>query len=159
MKKRDKKIMYTILYILAIPIFGYILLGLTFLLDALFQGLIDFLINLFIHLNPNMTLYWYPPLKHSLFVVLIGIISWFIFKSELKDIYKAIYLFVPMATVYVTLGIFFYTIPFLPYILSFLVFLGVLHYIHKKKLSWIYYYSLLLISLLMLIVALAGVEI
>jgi hypothetical protein len=155
MEKRVK----IVLEIVAVPIIGFILLNLAFLLDALFQGLINLIFGLFIDINPDMTLYWYPPTKHLLFLILIGLISYFVFKSKLKDICKATYLFVPLAAVYVTIGIFLNNIQILVYILSTLFFLATLYYLYKKKLSWIYYYSLILISLLMLIVALTRVEI
>lgn len=148
-----------ILSAVAVAIFGFILLNITFLFDALYQGIIRGIVNLFIPLTPDTNLYWFPPLMHGSFVIVIGIISWFVFKSKMKVLYKAIYMTVPLAVVYVTIGIFFYQWQIIVYFLSILFGAAVLYYLYHTKQPWIYYYTLILISFLMLLVALLGIEI
>ena len=152
-------IVKNILSALAIAVFGFILLNLAFLFDFLFQSLVDGIIKLFTPVDINMNWHWFPPIKHAMFVVIIGLISWFIFKSKLRVIYKAIYMTVPLAVVFATLGIFFYQPPLVPYLLGFLFSLGVLYYFYRTKQPWIYYYTLILVALVMLLVGILGVEI
>ena len=153
------QIIKNILSAVAVAVVGFILLNITFLFDALYQGLIRGFIGLFIPLNPNTGLYWFPSLMHTSFVVVIGIISWFVFKSRLRVLYKAIYMTVPLAVVFATIGMFLYQWPIASYSLGILFGMFVLYYLYRTKQPWIYYYTLILISLLMLLVTLLGVEI
>src|SRR3989338_6640101 len=98
--------------------FGFILLNIAFLLDFLFQSVIDGIIGLFTQADFNMVWYWFPPIKHAMFVVIIGLISWFVFKSKLKVLYKAVYMTVPLAVVFATIGIFFYSWLVIVYLLG-----------------------------------------
>lgn len=148
-----------ILSALIITIFGFILLNLTFLFDVLYQGAIRGLIGIFMPLSPDSNLYWFPPLMHLSFIFIIGIISLFVFKSKLKTIYKAIFLAVPLAVVLASIGMFFYQSPIAVYSLGALFSISVLCYFYRTKQPWLYYYTLILISLVLLISVLIGVEI
>jgi len=159
MEETRNLIVKNIFSALAVAVFGFILLNITFLFDALYQGILRGLIGLFVPLNLDMNLYWFPPLMHISFVVIIGLISWFIFKSKLKLIYKAIFMTVPLAVVFATIGMFLYKWIWAVYLLGILFGAGVLYYLYRTKQPWIYYYTLILISLLMFLVILFGVEI
>jgi hypothetical protein len=152
-------IIKNILSAVAVAVFGFILLNLTFLLDFIFQRLIDAVIRPFTQININMDWQWFPPVKHFLFVIVIGIISWFVFKSKLKTLLKAIYMTVPLAVMFVSLGIFFYQTPLVAYLLGALITLGLLYYFYRTKKPWLYYYSLILVSLTLTISSLMGVDI
>jgi len=95
-----------ILSALAVAVFGFILLNLTFLFDALIHDLVIGFITFFISFDMLMTYIWFPPMMHGLFVFAIGLISWFVFKSKLGVFYKAIYMTVPVVVVLVTIGMF-----------------------------------------------------
>jgi len=159
MKKNTKQMVKNVFYALAVAVFGFILLNLTFIFDAFYQGLVRGFIGLFVNLDLNMDLYWFSPLMHFSFVVVIGLISWFIFKSKLKSIYKAIFMTVPLAVVFATIGMFLYSWTWAVYLIGILFFAGVFYYLCRTKQPWIYYYTLILISFLMFLVALLGVEI
>lgn len=148
-----------ILSILAVTVIGFFLLNVAFLFDFLFQSVINAIVGLFTPLNYDMTLYWYPPLKHGLFVVLIGLISWYVFRSKLCTLCKAIYLVVPMATVLLTIGIFTYQWPALSISLGVVFTISVLWDLYRTKQPWIYYYSVIAMALIMLMVVIFGVEI
>lgn len=141
------QIIKNILSALAVAVFGFILLNIAFIFYTAYQGIIRFVIRIFIPLD---LIEWndslFPLLSHGSFVVVIGIISFFVFKSKLKTIYKAIYMTVPLAVVYVTIGIFFYRWPIVSYSLSALFGICVLYYFYRAKQPWIYYYTLILIS-------------
>lgn len=160
MEKRGMKPWFkNVLMASAVIVFGFILLNLVFLLDVLFQSLLRQVIGLFVELGPETNIFWIPPLMHILFFALILLISFFILRSKLKTIYKAIFLIVPVATVLVTLGIFLYDFPFILYPLAVLLVLATLFVFYKTKQPWIYYFSVILISIALMIFTLAGGEI
>ncbi len=148
-----------ILSAVAVAGFGFVLLGLTFLFDFLFQSLVDGVIRLFTPGDFNMACYWFPPTKHAMFVVIIGLISWPIFRSKLGVLYKAIYMTVPLAVFFATIGIFLYHWPVVPYLVGGLFTIGVLFYFYRTKQPWLYYYTLILVALSLMIFALLGGEI
>jgi len=152
-------IVKNILSALAVAGFGFILLNLAFLFDFLFQSLVNGFIKLFTPVNFNMTYHWFPPMMHALFVVIIGLISWLVFRSKLGVLYKAIYMTVPLAVIFVTLGILLYRWPVVAYSLGSLFAIGVLYYFYHTKKPWLYYYTLILVGLAMLMVGLLGIEI
>jgi len=149
-----------ILPALAIAFFGFILLNITFVLDAAFQSTIfRYVILPFIPIEliskngPSF------PINHVIFAIFILLISWPILRSRWKDIYKAIYMVVPTAVVLVTFGIMFWQTPVWTYILGGFSVLGTLYYFYQKKLPWIYWYAVILISLMLVIGGIFGMEI
>ena len=144
---------------LVVAVFGFILLNIAFLLDFLIHSLVAGIIRLFIPVNPEMDYYWYPPAMHLLFVVIIGLISWLLFRSKLRTLYKAIYMTVPLAVVFVTFGMFLYRWPVAAYTLGSLFSISVLYYFYHTKQPWLYYYTVILVSLTLLLAGLLGVEI
>jgi hypothetical protein len=148
-----------ILSALAVVVFGFILLNVAFIFDFLFQSLIDTIVGFFTTADVNMEWSWYPPVKHAMFVVLIGLISWYVLRSKLGVLYKAIYMAVPLAVVFMTIGIFTYEWPIAAYSLGILFSIGVLYYFYRTKQPWLFYFTLILMILTMLMVGLLGVEI
>lgn len=148
-----------ILSALAVAIFGFILLNITFLFDAGFQKFIDAIIGFFTPVDVNMAWNWYPPLKHGLFVILIVLISWFIFKTKLGMLYKAIYMSVPVAVVLATIGIFFYQWPIIPFLLGAFFCIGVIYYLYRTKQPWLYYFTVIFWAIVLAIFTLSGGEI
>ena len=127
--------------------------------DFLIQSSVRGLIGLFTPVNFETNFQWLPPALHGLFMVIVGVISWFIFRSKLGTFYKATYLTVPLAVVFVTIGMFLGQWPAATYSLGGLFGIGVLYYLHRTKQPWLYYYSVILIGITMLLVGLLGVEI
>ncbi|MDD3887562.1 MAG: hypothetical protein PHN19_02200 [Patescibacteria group bacterium] len=155
----QNKIVKNILSALAIAFFGLILLNLTFIFDALYQGIIRGIVNLFIPFNPESRLYWLPFLFHGSFVIIIGLISWPIFISKIRVLFKAIYMTVPTAVILVTLGMFLSNFPIVLYSISILLCIATLYLFYKTKQSWLYYYTVILVSLALTIYNLLGGEI
>ncbi|MCL5795377.1 MAG: hypothetical protein M1338_03390 [Patescibacteria group bacterium] len=135
------------------------MLNITFLFDFFFQNAVIWIINLFTPVDMMRANNWFLPLLHGGFMVLIVLISWFVFRSKLKPIFKAIYMTVPLAVVFVTIGIFFYPWPVIVYILASIFGLGVLYYFYRTKQPWIYYFTLILVSLALIVANLLEIEI
>lgn len=147
--------MKRIFTLIAIPILGYILLNLTFIFDFLFQSMLD----KFFPIDYNMTCAWFPMGKHILFMVIIALISWFILKSNLKELYKAIYSAVPTAVILVTVGMFLYHWPIIEYVVSMLILGIIIFYLYKTKKSWIFYYAVTWVALGLLVMSILGMDI
>jgi hypothetical protein len=153
------KILRNILSALAVAVFGFILLNLVFLFDFIFQSVIDASFRLFTQVDFNMELHWFPPMKQFLFVVIIGIISWFVFRSKLKVLYKAIFMTVPVAVVLATIGMSLYRWPIVLYSLGTLLCICTLYFFYRTKQPWLYYYTVILVSITLAIVTMMGVDI
>ena len=152
-------IVKNILSAVTVAVFGFVLLIITFLLDFLFQSLIDGIIAIFIPFDMNIAWNWSPLIKHAMFLIIIGLVSWFIFRSKLGVLYKAIYMTVPLAVVLVTMGMFLYRWPIIIYLLGSLFVIAVLYYFHRSKQHWLYYYTVILVGFVLAIFTLSGGEI
>ncbi len=155
----SKQIVKNILTALAVAVFGFILLNLTFLFDFLFQSLIDIIVKLFTTADINLVWPWYPPVKHIIFIVIIGLISWPILRSKLRVLFKAIYLTVPLAVVFASIGMFLYRWPAAVYSLGIIFTIAILYYLYRTKQLWLYFYTVILVGLVMAIMTLMGVDI
>ena len=154
----QKSAVKNVLLALAIAVFGFLLWNLTFGLYALFQRFIDIIARSFISSEtaaPN----WYFALRHLLFLALILLITWIVFRTKLQPIYKAIFMTVPLAVLYLTIWIFLYQWPLLVYAVCGLLTLGLLYYFVKRKKSWFYSYTVIFVAVTLLIVMITGVEI
>ncbi|MGV8171611.1 MAG: hypothetical protein ACP5OA_02860 [Candidatus Woesearchaeota archaeon] len=158
-----KSIVKNILWILAVTVGGFILWSITFLLDALFQGVIRRFFGLLTPSGPEMGAgygyIWFPAMMHFSFLILICLISWPIFKSRLGTLYKAIYSTVPLAVIFVTIGMFLYQWPVLVYIIGGLFGINILYYLYRTKQSWIYYFAVIFTGIILAIFTLLGGEI
>lgn len=152
-------IVKNILSAVAVAAFGFILLNIAFMFDYLLHSLVVRVIRLFIPVDPEMTYYWFPPMMHILFVFVIGLISWLIIRSKLGVLYKAVYMTVPLAVVFVTFGMFLYQWPVAVYALSSLFAIAVLYYFYRTKQPWLYYFTVILVGLVLTIFSLLGGEI
>ncbi len=144
---------------LAVAFFVFLLLNITFIFYAAFQGVIIWIFSLFILTEPEMEYYWFPALMHGLFVVVIGLLSYVVFKSRIRVIYKAIYLTVPVAVVLASIGMFLSRWLVIVYSFGSLFCLCTLYYLYRKKLSWLYYYTVILVAIVLAIFTLSGGEI
>jgi hypothetical protein len=158
-KLLKNKALMAALQLLAVPILGFVLLNIAFMLDFIFQSALRAIINLFVPLSPDTAVGFIPYSLHFSFMIAILIISWFIFRSKLGTLLKAVYMVVPLATVFATIGILFYPLQIVVLTLGGLFFLGLLYYLYKTKQPWLYYYALAFIGVLMLLVAITGVDI
>lgn len=149
-----RKRLRNILTALAVSILGFVLLNLTFILDWGFQSAINLLLPRDIDKNLRGI-----PFRHFLFFVLILIASWFILKTKLPLILKAAYAMVPLAVVYVTLGIFLYSWPVFLYSIGIFLYIGILYCLYRGKKNWLYVYSVTFVSLILILMGILGVEI
>jgi len=148
-----------VLSALAVAVFGLVLLNLTFLVDYLFHTLALWALGFFVPTSLMGECRWIPLLMHISFAAAIILFSFVVFKSKLGTLLKAIYMTVPLAVIFVTLGIMFYQWPVVPFMLSISFGLLVLYYLYRAKQPWIYYYTLFLVGLSLAAFTLLGGEI
>lgn len=145
-----------LLVLVAIPVIGAILLNLTFIADFLFQTAIDRIFGI----DYATTMQTPPVNKHLLFLILILIISWLIFRAKrIGDFIKALYSIVPVAVLFATIGILLYSWPVIIYVACTAIYLVLVLYLFLTKKSWMYYYSISLVALILLVMSLYGVQI
>lgn len=150
-KKITPKNSFSVLVILvSIPI----LLTLLFLFYALIFNFYDIILP-----RPDMGPNPYLILRPATLFVVLAILSWFIFRSKLATLFKTIFLSAPVATVLAFIGIYFYGSPVLIYLLCALFVFGILAYLFFTKKSWLYYFSVIPVSIILLLVQILGVEI
>ncbi len=95
-----------------------------------------------------------------LYVIIILVISWFIFKSKLPTLAKAIYLPMPLMVLLLFQGIRLYEQPqWIPITIGAIIVCLVLLYLYKKKLSWLYYFATLYTGAMALYIILSGIDI
>ncbi|MDI6816455.1 MAG: hypothetical protein QME41_04600 [Actinomycetota bacterium] len=142
-------IMRNILSAVVVVAFGFILLNLTFM----FFALVTKFFELFLPFN-------LVPISGLIAgSMIITVLSWFIFRSKLGTIYKAIYMTVPVAVVLALIGILFYRWSWLSITLGGLFSVSILIYLIRARKSWLYSLSLILVSLVLLIMTLLGIDI
>jgi len=140
---------------LAVAVLGFVLLNLAFILFALFTRAI----LLFLPADFAGTSRWFMPLMLIIFVFIIALVSWLIFKSGLGEIYKAVYLTMPSAVIFVAISILLYRQPAAAYGVNALVLGAIIVYLYETKKPWLYYYAVVLVATVLLITALLGVDI
>lgn len=142
-----------ILSALVIVVGGFILFNLAFLLAA-------FVINATISVLGIAQNEAPPIVGRVLYLLLIFLISWFVFRSQLNDIIKAAFLTMPLMVILVMVGISLYQqSKWMIAGIGAVIIYAVLFYIHKKKLSWLYYFSTFYVVVLALSVMLFNVQI
>jgi hypothetical protein len=151
-----------ILSAVIVTIAGFIMLNLAFLfVSTIPNGLLLLYVRVISNNYPDINttiMLGYIFLIFS--ILLLSFISFFILKSKkFKLIYKASYSIIPLATVYAVIGRTLFQLPIIVYLISALFFIGVFYYLYKTKKPWLYYYSLILISVIMLIGSLLHVDI
>lgn len=145
--------------VITVMALSMVFLNLAFLLDFVYQNLIRFIISPFLAFDPFREIHWFPYVLHVTFIALVALLSRYIFRSTLHMILKAAYLTVPLAVIYVTIGIVTYPHPALAYTLGVLFSGLALYAIYRTTQHWIYFFAWGYISLMMLIGAITGTEI
>ena len=142
-----------ILTALVIIIGGFALFNIAFLLAALVINATMRVLGMAQHEAPSMV-------GRVLFLILIILSSWFVFRSKLKDLIKATFLTMPLMVVLVMAGISLYQqARWMVGGIGAVIIFAVLYYLYKKKLSWLYYFSTLYVAIVALCVMLFNVEI
>ncbi len=142
-----------VLSVLVILVGGFILFNIAFLLAALVINATISVLGIAQNGAPHIV-------GRVLYLFLIFLISWFVFRSRLNDIIKATFLTMPLMVILVMVGISLYQqSKWMIVGIGAVIICAVLSYLYKKKLSWLYYFSTFYVAVLALCVMLFNVQI
>lgn len=142
-----------ILYVLCIVIGGFILFNLAFLLAALVINASINILGVTENAVPHVV-------GRVLFLLIVCVISLLVFHSRLNDILKATYLTMPLMVALVIIGLSLYQQPkWLVVGIGVGIICAVIFYLHKKKLSWLYFFSVFYVSVVTLCIMLFNIQI
>lgn len=145
-----QKNMISVLVIVGV---GFILFNVAFLLAALvLNGT-----NRMLGAGPQAS----PPLVgFGIYLVLILLLSWIVFRSKLSDVVKATFLTMPLMVVLMIIGTrIFEQSKWLIGGIGAVIVGAVLFYLYQKKLPWQYYFATFYVGVLALFIMLTGMEI
>lgn len=132
---------------------GFILFNLAFMLAAIVINGTSRLIDSSPEAPPSIV-------GLGIYLILIVLLSWFVFRSKLNDLAKATFLTVPLMVVLMMVGVQFnLQSKWMIAAIGVVIVGAVLLFLLKKKLSWLYYFATLYVTLLALYVMFSGMEI
>lgn len=138
-------------HVVAIVVGGFILFNLGFLLAAVVIRGTQIL------LGPTLGS---PAIGRYVFLAVMGLISWFVFKSKLPTIAKATFMSLPLITLLLMIGISFFGTPlWLTIALDATVIGVVLFNLKQNHYPWQYYFSTGYVAILMVIIGITGMDI
>lgn len=141
-----------ILSLLVIVVGGFILFNLAFLLAALILKVVTSIWGMTEHEGS-------PVVGKMVYLLILLFISWFVFHSRLNEIIKATYFSMPLMVILVMVGISLYhQSKWLIAGIGTVIICGVLFYLYKKKLSWLYYFSTFYVVVLALCIMLFNIQ-
>lgn len=146
-----------ILSMLVIVVAGFILFNVAFILAFLVNRVFNLLI--FSPIDWSGGSGTIHGLWHYVYVFLILLISWFIFRSRLKDLWMAAYLTMPLMVVLAEVGLHLYRWPVLVWTCGAVIAALALFFLYKSKRSWVYYFAVLFVVAVGIVVLTSGMEI
>lgn len=142
-----------ILYTLVIAGVGFVLFNVAFLLAAFVFNASTKIMGLPQDAAP-------PIVGRVVYLIIILLVSWLVFRSKLNNLVKATYLTMPLMVVLVMLGISTYQQPmWLTAGIGAVIVGAVVLYIYHKSLSWLYYFATVYVALLALCVMFFRIQI
>ncbi|MPM91419.1 hypothetical protein SDC9_138548 [bioreactor metagenome] len=150
---RLKPYQKNILSALAVMAGGFILFNVVFLLAALVINASMRVMGMPMNQAPHI-------ISRVLYLILICLISWFVFRSRLNNVIKATYLTMPLMVILVTAGLSLYQQPkWMVAIIGAVLICALIYYFHKKKLSWLYYFSVFYVAAVAFCVMIFNIDI
>ena len=141
---------------LVIAAIGFVLLNVTFMFFAALILGTNWVISLF---TPQAREGIPSPIAGIIPLALIIYFSWLIYRSKLNTIVKATYTTIPTAVGLVIIGISLYRWPIASFSVGSIACCAALYYLSTTKQPWQYYFSIILVGIALLLMALLGVEI
>lgn len=142
-----------VLSAIAVAAVGFILFNLAFLLAAIVLNGSKSILGMAENQAP-------PIAGRVLYLLLIFLIAWLIFRSRLNHIIKAAFLAMLLMVILVVVSISLYQNPkWMIAGIGAVIIFTVLSYLHKKKLSWLYYFSTFYVVVLAFYIMLFNVQI
>ncbi len=132
---------------------GFVLFNVAFILAYFVMKAYDMVIMTFVD-NYAIRFSW-----HYLYLILVLLLSWFVFRRRLEDLVKATFSTMPLIVVLSEVGIQFYQWPILVWVFGAAIVGAVLLYLYKTKRSWLYYFAVIYVVVVEIFIMLSGKEI
>lgn len=142
-----------------VAVTGFVFLNLAFIAFAGFYNLASMAMRSFSGRETVDFERFDPSILGWVFLLLVTVVFWLVYKSKLHVVIKASFLMVPFATSLVLIGIAFYGKPSMAYVVSGLASAALLLLLYRRKENWLYFFSTALVIVMMLIMNLTGTEI
>ena len=150
---KGKQWLGNVLSALAIILGGYVLFVAAFMLVAVTVNGMMALMGMPENATP-------PVAGRIIFLVLLAILSAVVFRLRIPDVVKATYLTMPLMVILVTIGLVFHRLPDIAMAgIGAVVIVGLVLFLVRKKLSWMYYFATAYVSVLALVMMLTGMDI
>ncbi|MBC3887509.1 hypothetical protein GH810_04220 [Acetobacterium paludosum] len=95
-----------------------------------------------------------------IYLIIILLVSWLVFKSKLNDLVKATFLTMPLMVVLMEVGILFnQQSEWVVLLIGSVIVAASLYYLYKTKRPWLYYCAILFVTAVVLFISLSGMEI
>lgn len=152
----DEKRINPIFAIIIIPVAGFVLLNLSFLIAAGTTFCIHFLFRQWEDSGLTML----PTITHLAPMIVLLVLSYLaLISKRIPQVFKAAFAMVPTAVLLVYTGIFLYNWPAAVYAVGGLIVAAILLYLYRTKMPWVYYYSVLLVTAALLYMGIMGIDI
>jgi len=96
---------------------------------------------------------------HYLYIFIVLMLSWFVFRTRLNDLAKASFSTMPMVVVLAEVGVQFYRFPFLVWVIGVVFVCAVILFLYNTKRSWLYYFATIFVVAVVIFAMLSGMEI
>lgn len=152
--KIESVVIKNIVYAAIILVGGFVLFNVAFMLAAFVVNGINFLFRLSSDFQP-------PTIFSILiFVLLLLVTSYFVFRSKLDDLIKATFLTMPLMSLMMAIGVSLYEQPkYVPISIGAFIVVALSGYFYIKKMPWMYYFAEFYVAALALFITLTGMEI
>ncbi len=146
-----------ILFMLIIIGGGFVLFNVAFLLAAIVHMAYNMVITRFVHMIDYGRMIYFS--WHYIYIIVVLLISWFVFRSPFNDLVKATYLTMPLIVVLTEVGVQFYRWPALVWSIGTIIVGFLLFYLYKTKCSWLYYFATIYVVVVEIFVMVSGMDI
>ncbi|MEW6173205.1 MAG: hypothetical protein AB1510_09105 [Bacillota bacterium] len=152
--KIENIVIRNIVYVAIILVGGFALFNAAFMLAAIVVNGI----NLLLRLSSDSQ----PPTIYSIlvFILLLLVASYFVFRSKLDDLIKATFLTMPLMSLLIAIGVSLYEQPkYVPISIGAVIIVALTGYFYIKKMPWMYYFAELYVAALAFFIVLTGIDI
>ncbi len=127
---------------LVIIIGGFILFNIAFIVAAFIMNTTNKLLGLGENAAPHI-------IGALIFLMLLTVLSWLVYRSKLDKLLKATALTVPLMVIFTIIGMQLYEQPkWVPFLLCGAIVTGLSYNLYKKKSPWEYYFAVICVSII-----------
>lgn len=144
-----------LLVAVAITAGGFLVINLGFAC----AGLVASFVGLFLPGEFESEQGWYPPLLFGTMLLGLYFLTWKVLRSDLQVLFKAMFVWAPLAASYLATALTFLWLPVLGWVFGVALGLCVFAYLWRTRQPWQFFYTAAMVSVMMVSIAISGTEI